>query len=550
MTRRIHLLSLSVLAVVATAATAQLPAPPPPPLPLRGPSALLFLRFVGPAGMRVTYYPGTRMARSFDAPAIAGVRAGYLIRARLDLPGDPGLVLFPTVEVHGALWLGAKVNPADYPAPVVLTDADLENIRAGTLVTKAIYLENPEIAAPFATKPDAPLEYLVAPDRDLLGEARRLGRPIAVVRFGGRAVPAEELARFAVPGTVLMPGEHALSPAACPPCLPLADRQFLDPIAGPRPPEEECLKDGGDIGLRAGLDADGQLRGVDPSDTVAEYTDARGYRHVVCSNRVCVCVPRFGVLRCETPVGRYDGVIAANDARVIHGQEQMKLRVPPIQAGQIEAPQAVRMRERPSAWVGTTLVARAVRVEVLQAHTIDVGLLAAIGTRAAYELREVDRVRLIKQLELARVLSQREGVRENDQVQVTSVVARVQNGPEVVSAAVEARDFTVCCNEAPRVPDKPLVLVKCADRPCAKVGDIVTFTLRYSNHGGRPLTDVAVSDSLTPRLEYISGSARADRDAVFTSQENEAGSMLLRWEVTGKLLPGESGTVQFQARVR
>ena len=94
---------------------------------------------------------------------------------------------------------------------------------------------------------------------------------------------------------------------------------------------------------------------------------------------------------------------------------------------------------------------------------------------------------------------------------MTNVVARVQGGAEVISAAVETRDFTVCCNEEPRVPDKPLVLYKCADRPAAKVGDVVTFTLRYSNHGGQPITDVAVSDSLTPRLEYIPGTCCSGR---------------------------------------
>jgi uncharacterized repeat protein (TIGR01451 family) len=501
--------------------------------------------------MRVTYHPGTRMARSFDAAAVAGVRTGYRIRVQLDhFPGEPGLVLYPTVDVHGSLWLGSKLNAADYPAPIVLTQADLDSIRAGSLVTKTIYLEHPDRAMPVASRPDAPLETNMPCQCELLDEARHLGRPVAVVRIGGRAVPPEELARFAVPGTVLLPGERGMPRAAVPPCLPLADHMFLDPIAGPRPPEEECLKDGGDVGLRAGIDADGLLRGVDPSDTVAEYTDAAGRRRVVCSNRVCLCVPRFAVLRCETPFGRVDSILAADDTRGVLNQEQMKLRVPPYLAGQVEQPKAVKMRERPSVWVGELGVARAVRVEVLQAHVVDLGPLAVIGTQAVYQLREVDRLRLIKQLEFARELSRREGVQEYDEVVRTAVVGRVQGGPEVISATAETRDFTVCCNEAPRVPEKPLVLYKCADRPAAKVGDIVTFTLRYSNHGGRPLTDVAISDSLTGRLEYIPGSARSERDAVFTMQENEAGSLLLRWEVTGRLQPGETAAVQFQARIR
>jgi hypothetical protein len=31
---------------------------------------------------------------------------------------------------------------------------------------------------------------------------------------------------------------------------------------------------------------------------------------------------------------------------------------------------------------------------------------------------------------------------------------------------------------------------------------------------------------------------------------NEAGSLILRWETSGQLLPGQSGVVSFQARIR
>jgi hypothetical protein len=33
-------------------------------------------------------------------------------------------------------------------------------------------------------------------------------------------------------------------------------------------------------------------------------------------------------------------------------------------------------------------------------------------------------------------------------------------------------------------------------------------------------------------------------------QQNEAGSVVLRWEVSGRLMPGQNGVVSFQARVR
>ena len=75
-------------------------------------------------------------------------------------------------------------------------------------------------------------------------------------------------------------------------------------------------------------------------------------------------------------------------------------------------------------------------------------------------------------------------------------------------------------------------------------------TVEESEFFNRTFDGVVVSDSLTGRLEYVSGSAKSDRETIFTMQDNEAGSLVLRWEVAGRLLPRESGIVSFQARVR
>jgi hypothetical protein len=64
------------------------------------------------------------------------------------------------------------------------------------------------------------------------------------------------------------------------------------------------------------------------------------------------------------------------------------------------------------------------------------------------------------------------------------------------------------------------------------------------------MSDIAVTDSLATRLEYVASSAVSDRDAVFTIQKNEAGSLTLHWEITGKLMPKEYGIIRFQAKVR
>ena len=47
-----------------------------------------------------------------------------------------------------------------------------------------------------------------------------------------------------------------------------------------------------------------------------------------------------------------------------------------------------------------------------------------------------------------------------------------------------------------RLLGDPLCLVKSADRGVAQVGDVVTFTLRYSNRGGQPMTPEAIERRL------------------------------------------------------
>src|SRR5262249_48684941 len=127
-----------------------------------------------------------------------------------------------------------------------------------------------------------------------------------------------------------------------------------------------------------------------------------------------------------------------------------------------------------------------------------------------------------------------------EQVWGTTTVIGWREGQEVVGTL----------KEIPECPDRPLQLCKWTDRHSAQVGEVVPFYLKYTNVGGKPITNVVLSDSLTGRLEFVPGTARSDRPNTFTTQANEAGSVILRWEIGGKLLPGESGMVSFQAVVR
>jgi uncharacterized repeat protein (TIGR01451 family) len=500
--------------------------------------------------MHVTLFQGSAPGHDYAAPQIAALRPGYLHRVRLTgLPGRPGVSLSPTLEVLGTLNLTAHLRPEDYPAPVVLTEQDIDHVLGGAMVTKVVYLEHPDRAVAAATRPDLPLELDLPPNRDLVGESWCMGRPVLLLHLGQRDISLEEMAAQSVPGTVLLPGEKVLAPARVPPYLPWACVRVYDPLYGPRPPEEECLHDGGDAGVPAGLDAQGRLHGLDPSDTIAEYTDCHGQRHLACSNRVCICVPRFAVLRTELPAVSYVAALGPVAAQAVREQNQLRLQQPSRETHQNEQPGAMNGRLKPSTTFVNQGIAQVNRLEVLNAELIETGPAAVLGTKEVLRLTEVERTLLAKQLELARQFSTITRLGAVEQLETTAVVGRVE-GLSVVKSTAETQSLTLCCNEAPCVPEKPLHLCKWASAHSAQVGDVITFYLKYSNHGGKPISDVAVSDSLTARLEYVPGTAKADRDAVFTTQENEAGSVILRWEISGRLLPGQSGLVSFQARIR
>jgi uncharacterized repeat protein (TIGR01451 family) len=521
-----------------------------PPIPGHGPAPLLFVRFSGPQGAHVAFYQGQVPARDLPAPVKVGLRPGYIYRVRIQGMSDyPNVTLYPSLEVRGTLELPPKLNAAEYPAPVTLTDSDIRQVLAGTLVTKVIYLEHPERATPMATKPGQALETDLPAGRDVLDEARTLGRPVAILRLGERTYNREELEAESTLGTILLPGDRSLPPPTRPPWLPWACFRVYDPFLGRRFPEEECLHDGGDVGLPAGIDANGRLGGLDPSDSIAEYTDTAGRRRIVKSNRVCICVPRYAVLRTETPPAGASTVYAPAGAEKICARAQISLHMPSFETEQTTPLLALHGHLRASGTQNREGLVVLNRVCVLHAEVVEMGVGAFLGTKGIAKLTEIQRTELRRGLEIVQQFGRAEGPVSLASSKTTAVLGRME-GVNVLATVAETRDLTVACNEEPHPPEKPLVLYKWASACAAQVGDAITFYLKYSNHGGQPITDVAVNDSLTGRLEYIPGTARSDCDAVFTTQENEAGSVILRWEIGGKLQPGTSGVVSFQARVR
>lgn len=459
-----------------------------PPRPPEWPPPLLYVRLDGPPGTRITFFRGGP-PQTLPAPFVVGLRPGYIYRVQVSNPDRfPGEDLFPTLEVRGSLRVANNLRAADFPAALTFSDEDFRSVRAGALVTRVITLERPEVAIPFATRPEAPFEINVPSNRDPVQAASEHGRPLMLMRVGQRQMAAEELTALAISGTVLLPGETTLPLPRVPPWLGHACFPVLDPRVGPAPAHEDMvICDGGDVGLKAGLDPLGRLTGVDPSDTVAEYSDSQGRRRVAISNRVCLCVPRFLVVRAETTLAGQVGRAGPGVARTTAAQITLLTERPVFQDTRNFFLEGVSGGQRPSGAVNVEGPAVTGRIDGVVVHAAD---------------------------------------RTPGSVQ------------------------TVCPPPTLAAPERPLVIIKWPDKCAGLVGDVITFYLKYTNHGGRPITDVAVTDSLGSRFEYVAGSARSDRESVFTTQPNAAGSVTLRWEFPGTLLPRQSGTVSFQARIR
>jgi len=141
------------------------------------------------------------------APAQFAVNPGHFYRLRIsDMPEFPGVEIFPSIEVLDRLHPPAG-TAANYPIPVVLTQADLRDAVAGSLVTRVIYLENPRMAA-VADPLRREFPQTIAPTENALQVADQMGRSMIIVRIGGRIPSGPDMPlSFFGSGGVVDPGD-------------------------------------------------------------------------------------------------------------------------------------------------------------------------------------------------------------------------------------------------------------------------------------------------------------------------------------------------------
>lgn len=301
-------------------------------------------------------------------------------------------------------------------------------------------------------------------------------------------------------------------------------------------PSDEYLCDGGDFRTPAGVRHDWAIEGLEQEDTIAHYDTVDGRVVVKPSNRVCIYAPRFGAVR------RVENLLV-NHHRV--GPGGIIDEMGPMGAGRVDEVTTSLQQHAPLASLGDQ-PANLFRTR-LQAGGIHTRIAAAdLETFLAPQLSmQVVELGIIDNAEKPRLakatisaISWASDVSAQvitDGKQLHQQIGRTQAGD------VYAIDE----------PDSPRIrLIKLASTGTAKLGEEVEFALRFDNVGDQPIGNVTIVDNLATRLEFVEDSEKSTVDAQFFTDDNEGGSLVLRWEITDPLQPGEGGVLRFKARVR
>ena len=139
-----------------------------------------------PEGSQFSVAVNDHFVAARNTPVKTALLVGLVYRFRVTgIPKHEGEELYPTVEIINRLYppVGEELK---FPVPIELTQEDLDSALEGRFITRIVYVENPRQAYPRSEDPNAQECFEVNAKTDPLAAADRLGRPIAIVRIGGR----------------------------------------------------------------------------------------------------------------------------------------------------------------------------------------------------------------------------------------------------------------------------------------------------------------------------------------------------------------------------
>jgi uncharacterized repeat protein (TIGR01451 family) len=585
-----------------------------------------------PVQGQVTWYEGGAQGRSMPAPAMAGLLVGPVYRVKLSgLTDLPGVELYPSIELVDRLHPPAGLE-TQFPVIVPFTEEELEAAIQGSLVVKVIYLEQPNRALPITSERGKAIPALrVGPHENPLEVADVHGRPLAIVRLGGRVpdanrpepgffgtgapvtlskardtreaasamapsqsglqtltssrtiirpqsddseadeviratptvrTPAAGVARYQFSGerqptvqpTVVQQGnrgnvrrvsntDQAVERIDASPRTPAGPTNVYaaGPVCdddGPSPQKysDEYLFDGGDRSLPVTRNGE-QFQGIDTEDTIAEYKDHEGRTKVKKSNWVAIYSPRFGsVVTISQP--NSDTIVDKAAGHVV-AQQGVGMRVRQSVDEKRQNLDSVRLqtRSRPTG-IGTEVGTDSLTKELNR--EVGVSVMKAGQSRGRLiesQFQENLKATSSKGRQFAEYWTRKDSpVLEGHAFAATQTVT-LQVTAEYVGLEDNGKRGD-------------LLLIKTADRGEASIGDVITFTIHYENRGDKELRSVVIIDNLSPRLEFKPDSVKTDRPGQHTVNDNDEGSVVLKFTLDDPLPGRTKGSITFQTTVK
>ncbi|MCH2177880.1 MAG: DUF11 domain-containing protein [Mariniblastus sp.] len=538
-----------------------------------------------PGDATIAFWHEDAFENAETSVGIAGLTVGPVYRVKIsNIKGHPGLDVYPSIEMLDRLY-PPKDLALEHPVNIVIHYNDLLQITRGKMVTKVIYLEDPMTALPYRQQESHQSTFDVGFREDPFQVARRLGRPMAIVRLGTRSpLPGDETGDFGFSNPpIQFYQEQQPTPAAvddvsssdsasvesvqqvtyaeprsnkavyewqmklnarppaqampeCPSCPPallgVANCLPTKPIRMP----DEYICDGCDRIPQVRVDENWKVSGLGIEDTIGHFDTLQGETIVIPSNRVCVYSPRFASVRKIFNFGHSNSSIALASFKEKKNLEQTSGR-----DWSSTSLQQLRLQSNKSSY----------RANAFKDHTrgVEAGnIVHLIGSYAT--LKPFNNLQLVKfgryeNTESARLNLGMQSALAWD-VDVASQMTVKNAQPVIVDDIATIREVVAVESES----HPNLRLCKIASRLSAKSGEEVEFTIRFDNIGDQRIGNVTIIDNLSPRLEFIAESASCTLDATLITTINEAGSLAVSWEITEPIEKATGGVIQFKCRVR
>ena len=146
------------------------------------------VKFAGPEGVHFSLAQNGAFGQS-EPSLMAGMLIGKVYRFQVTrIPGSEGAELYPTVEIIDRTYPPPGLATS-YPIPLVLDLTDIEAALNGQMVTRVVYLEDPQTSIAIPGTPTDSRVMDIGYHQDPLEQADRLGRPVAIVRIGSVSPP-------------------------------------------------------------------------------------------------------------------------------------------------------------------------------------------------------------------------------------------------------------------------------------------------------------------------------------------------------------------------